>query len=193
MSKVLILASGLSANEVNDYRYEENDWTIVAVNNGWLATDDWSYLVHSTDYKGTLPDSDDLRDDQVVTNKYRPTLHKFGGHEACGYSITLAGSYYALDLLKPTVIGYLGADMNYTPNDKGSTHIYGVGYDIKTHGKPDPDRMVAKWGKGDPNFLENIYNRFADEAKKLGCDVYNFSSIEDTRLPYPKASPRDFE
>lgn len=190
---MLILASGLSANEINDYRYEENDWIIVAVNNGWLATDDWSYLIQSKDFKGNEPDPEDLREDQFVTKDYSKVVRKFGGQDKVGWSITLTASYYALDLLEPDVIGFLGADMNYTPNEKGSTHIYGVGNDIKIRGIPDPDKMVQHWGKGDPNFLKDTYMRFYDEAEKLNCKVYNLSTVEDTRLPYPKASPRDFE
>lgn len=191
MTKVLILASGMSAKEVHDYKYKENGWTIVAVNNGWMATEEWDHWVYSSDYKGNSPEK--IKPHQTKCQKYGHILNKYGGHRKCGYSITLCAGYYTLYTLKPKVIGFLGADMNYTPDENGHTHIYGVGFDIKTRGVPDPDRMVEHWSKGDPDYLTNIYNRFKGVAQESRCSVYNFSSMEDTRLPYPKASPNDFK
>lgn len=188
--KVLILASGLSAREVDDYDYKKNGWKIVAVNNGWLAHDDWDHWVRSRDFNGQVPKT--LKKGQVICQQYGNILDQYGGHVACGYSITLAASYYALHTFNPSVIGYLGADMNYTPNSEGSTHIYGLGNDIKKNGIPDPDRMVKVWGNGEPNYLNDLYMRFHSIAGDRSCSVFNFSSLEDTRLPYPKADPRNF-
>jgi len=54
--------------------------------------------------------------------------------------------------------------------------------------------MVKNYGKDDPNYLENIYLRFSNIAlEQHNTQVYNFSSIQDTRLPYPKNNPRNFE
>jgi hypothetical protein len=56
MKKVLIVASGLSANEYKNYDYKVNDWIVVAVSNGWLVVkDDWDYWVRANDYKGERP------------------------------------------------------------------------------------------------------------------------------------------
>ena len=191
MTKVLLLASGMSAKEVDDYNYKSNGWTIVAINNGWMATDEWDHWVRSNDFNGARPHV--IKDHQVECKKYGDILGHYGGHKECGYSITLCAGYYALYMLKPQVIGFLGADMNYTPDKEGNTHIYGLGNDIKKRGIPDPDRMVNQYSKGNPNYLSDIYMRMFDVAKRDGCDVYNLSSVEDTRLPYPKATPRDFE
>ena len=191
MTKVLLLASGMSAKEVDDYNYKSNGWTIVAINNGWMATDEWDHWVRSNDFNGARPHV--IKDHQVECKKYGDILNHYGGHKECGYSITLCAAYYALYMLKPQVIGFLGADMNYTPDKEGNTHIYGLGNDIKKRGIPDPDRMVTQYSKGNPNYLSDIYMRMFDIAKRDGCDVYNLSSVEDTRLPYPKATPRDFE
>lgn len=191
MTKVLLLASGMSAKEVDDYNYKSNGWTIVAINNGWMATDEWDHWVRSNDFNGARPHV--IKDHQVECKKYGDILNHYGGHKECGYSITLCAGYYALYMLKPQVIGFLGADMNYTPDKEGNTHIYGLGNDIKKRGIPDPDRMVTQYSKGNPNYLSDIYMRMFDIAKRDGCDVYNLSSVEDTRLPYPKATPRDFE
>ena len=53
--------------------------------------------------------------------------------------------------------------------------------------------MVKVYGKNDPDYLKNIYMRFHDIAKDEGCAVYNFSTDENTRLPYTKAHPKDFD
>jgi len=127
-----------------------------------------------------------------VVNNYDKTLKEYGGIKKCGYSITLAASYYALHNLKPSVIGYLGADMNYNPDKKGNTHIYGVGFDIQERGVPDPDKMVKDHGNGNENYLEDIYKRFEQYATTTGCVVRNFSSDNETRLPYTRSNPYDF-
>ena len=190
MSKVLLLASGMSAREVDDYDYKANGWTIVAINNGWLAHEDWDHWVRSSDFNGRRPK---IKPGQVECRRYGHILKLYGDHDECGYSITLCAGYYSLHILKPTVIGLLGADMNYTPDDNGHTHIYGVGNDIKRNGMPDPDRMVKHHARGNPNYLSDIYMRFHSVAKESGCDVYNLSTVKDTRLPYPKARPEDFK
>lgn len=190
MSKVLLLASGFSAKQVHDFDYKGNGWTIVAVNNGWLACPElWDYWVKAPDNKGKKPD--EILSHQTVVPRYRPQLDKYGGQKACGYSITLNAGYWALAELKPTVLGFLGADMNYTPDDKGHTHIYGVGYDIKKNKKSDPDKMVERHSNGDENYLETIYMRLSDKAKEQNCAVYNLSQNIDTRLPYERLKPQD--
>jgi hypothetical protein len=188
-TKVLVLASGLSANEISKYDYKQNGWSIVVVNNGWRACEDWDYWVRANNYRGDRPT---ININQIECKKYNHILNEYGGHLACGYSITLCASYYAIHTIKPTVIGYLGADMNYEPDKNGDTHIYGLGDDIKRNNIPDPDRMVEKYGTNDPNYLENIYLRFGNIAKENGCDVVNFSSEPNSRLPYRKGNPNEF-
>jgi len=189
--KVLLIGSGFSANELNNYPYKENGWTIIAINHGWMATDEWTYMVHSTDFRGTKPTP---RSDQLMTSAYGEAVKQFGGHQVCGYSVTLCTSYWVLVNLKPKYMGYLGCDMNYTPNEKGDTHIYGLGLDFKKNKISDPDRMIKQHGKGDPAFLSTIYMRFAEKAIDFNdTKVYNFSSDPDTRLPYTKIKPADLD
>jgi hypothetical protein len=192
MNKVLLIASGMSAKEVHDYDYKANGWTIVAINNGWRVTEDWDLWVHAGDFDGERPEV--IKDTQEECKKYADSLKHFGGHKECGYSITLCASYYSLWKYKPDVMGFLGCDMNYTPDADGNTHIYGVGSDIKKRGIPDPDRMVAQYAKGNENYLNDLYMRLVSEAESWSnCKVYNLSSVTDTRLPYNKAKPVDFQ
>lgn len=190
MTKVLMLASGLSAREIENYDYKANGWAIVAINNGWVAYENWDHWVHSDDFMGNRPES--IKPNQTVCKQYGTILRHYGGHKNCGYSITLCAAYYALRIIKPKVIGFLGADMNYVPDRDGKTHIYGVGYDIIKNGIPDPDRMVEKYSKDNTTYLHDIYMRFHGIAKDNGCEVYNFSSMVNTRLPYPKSKPSVF-
>lgn len=189
MSKVLIVASGKSATDVKYYE-DKVDWIIV-VNNAWMATTKWKYWVRTGDYKGKRPNHlTDLQSHQtiIVPKIYETSLEKYGGYRACGFSITLNASYWALDNLKPTAIYYLGADMNYTPDEQGNTHFYGVGYDIQFFGESDPDKMAKRQAKRDSNYLTNIYLRFKEVAKENNCEVYNLSKVENSRLPYPRVT-----
>lgn len=189
MTKVLIIASGHSAFEYFDYPYKENGWKIVVVSNAWKLTEDWEYCIHSCDIKEKPPNIKN----KITTKEYIPSLNKYGGHKQCGHSIVLAASYYILDHFKPSVIGYLGCDMNYTPNENGHTHFYGIGYDISDKNISDPDHMIKLYGNDDPEYLTNIYNRFAQIAKENNCDVYNFSSEINTRLPHKKKTPKEID
>jgi hypothetical protein len=188
MSKVVLVASGFSAQQIHDYDYKANGWTIVAINNGWQVCPDlWDWWVKPGDFKGKKPEK--TLEHQSIVPRYRNQLNEFGGQRECGYSITLNAAYWTLAELEPTVIGFLGADMNYTPNEEGHTHIYGLGYDIEKNKISDPDRMVERYGKDDPNYLENIYMRLARKAKERDCKVYNLSQKIETRLPYERRSP----
>lgn len=192
MKKVLLIGSGFSSIEYFDYPYKINGWDIVVVNNGWqVCPDEFDYHVFPRDYK-LYPK--EYYEHQHKVCYTQTTLDKFGGQNACGMSATLNVGYWILDMLEPKVIGFLGCDMNYTPKADGSTHIYGIGNDIKRYGEADPDRMVRIFGDNDPNYLENIYMRFAHKAMEhCRCEVVNFSSDPDTRLPYAKARPEDFD
>lgn len=195
MTKVLMVASGKSATEIHDYDYKANGWTIVAINNGWAAAPElWDHWVRAGDFKGKRPEN--ILPHQQECRRYGTALGAYGGQAACGYSITLNAGYWALHTLRPTVMGFLGADMNYTPSADGATHFYGVGWDIENNagGIPDPDRMVNVYGKDNKEtYLNDIYMRLNECAEKQACKVFNFSSIKDTRLPYTKAKPSAFE
>jgi hypothetical protein len=188
MTKVLLVASGMSAKQIDEYDYKSNGWKIVAVNNGWLACEDiWDFWIRSNDFKGSTPTN--LKPKQAIVKSYGPSLMLFGGQKACGYSITLNAGYWVLANLKPTLIGLLGADMNYTPDDKGHTHIYGTGNDIIKNGIPDPDRMANMYGAGNKDYLSDIYLRLEEKAKENNCDVVNVSHTVETRLPYKRIKP----
>lgn len=184
MIQVLIIGSGHSALEYE--KYKNKGLIVVTVNNAWKITEDWDYWVSAGDYNGDKPIT--IKENQkLVTGKdYNLAMSKHGHVNNCGFSIMLNTSYWVLETLKPNKIYYLGADMDYTPNDYGETHFYGVGQDIKKYKKSDPDIMVELNSKGDKNYLYNIYMRFYNIAKSKGVETFNLSKNENTRLPYPK-------
>jgi hypothetical protein len=184
-SKVLLVASGFSSKQINDYPYKQEGWTVVAINNGYRVCD-WDYWVRPPDFEGEQAVA---KEHQTIVKAYGPALNKYGGQKACGFSITLNAGYWALSELAPSVMAFLGCDMNYTPTNDGATSIYGVGNDIKQNGIPDPDRMAKMYGKGDPNYLTNIYRRLEDIAQEHNCEVVNLSTDPDTRLPYKRVKP----
>jgi len=186
MSSVLIIASGQSATSVS--LYESKVDYIVAVNNAWSLTDKWTYWVHPNDYAGSRPVRLTSNQTEIAYKEYSKALLEYGGQKECGFSITLNASYWVLYHIAPTVIYYLGADMNYQPDENGNTHFYGKGYDIKKYGISDPDIMVKLHSKGDVKYLENIYLRFKSIAEDNKCKVYNLSKLETTRLPFPRAA-----
>lgn len=184
--KVLILASGKTATQIKEI--DTSNFTVIAVNNAWKATDKWNYWIHAMDYKGNRPES--VRGNQTVVKSAEKVLSNYGGVYHCGYSITLCASYWALHTLKPSEIYYLGCDMNYEPDKHGSTHFYGVGYDIGRRGVSDPDAMAKRWKdpeQTEDEYIQQIYLRFKQTAEEKGCTVWNASRIDETktRLPYP--------
>ena len=187
MKNILVVGSGKSAHQIKELNLD--DIVTVAVNHGWMANDHWDLWIKSVDFTGKSPNGNvNIKE---KTTDYRSATKKYGGPNACGYSIMLCSSYYVLDNYKPSNIFYLGADMNYTPDSDGATHIYGKGIDIVKNGISDPDRMVNVHGKNDPKYLENIYNRFKNIAHENDCEVWNLSKDADTRLPYPRIDYND--
>jgi len=185
MKKVLLIGSGCTATQVSDYSYHKTGWTIVTINHGWLAYPEYDYWVAPTDYAGKK--DPDAGDRFVGWDEYIIAQNAYGGEWECGMGITLAAAYWALHTIKPSVIGFLGCDMNYTPGKNGETAFYGIGIDVQNNGCPDPFAMAARYSIKDP--IEKLYTRFADMAALKNCDVVNFSKIEKTLLPYKKTTP----
>jgi len=192
IDKAILVGSGFSSKQILDYPYKEEGWTIVAINHGWMACKDiFDYLVYSNDFSGDLPN---YKPGQIGLKNYQPALKQFGGIRECGYSIALNTAYWTLATLRPKVICFLGADMNYTPKEDGSTSIYGIGLDIKKNGIPDPFRMAKQHGKGkqQDEYIKELYLRFNKIAEENNCKVFNLSEDPDSLLPYKKSKPELF-
>lgn len=197
---VLLLASGHSSKLYNEL--DLSQFTVVAINNAHLLADkEMEYWVRPWDYQGNPYTGSATT---IGTRIYAPILNLYGGHDACGYAITLAAAYWALRTLKPDNIMFLGADMNYQPNTQGHTHFFGVGFDVQTTGQPDPMKMTEprkRQGWTNEEYIFEIYNRF-DAISKNGfpritdhkpANVYNLSDDLSSLLPYQRIDWQQFK
>ena len=188
-TKVLIVGSGLSAQQIHEYPYKQNGWTIVAVNHGWMAYPEYDTLIVSSDFAGTV---DPYVAGRLVKNSHHST-YQYGGRAKTGFSIALDAGYWPLDVLKATTIGFLGAALNYTPvGEEQRTHIYGTGLDVLT-GVPDHVKIEQEHGRGDPNYTTTIYKYFDKTALQHGCRVFNLSHSIETKLPFMRVTAEQID
>lgn len=140
-------------------------------------------------------------------------VSRYRGWFEVGQSIIVAAAYSLIDEFKDslTTVGFIGCDMVY--GDGKTTAYYGKGIDfqrVRGDGKfrADPfhmareektfkqsqelmHRLIAE-GKdieelSDIEVIHHFYNRFAVTAKQqYGIDVVNYSTYEDSVLPFPK-------
>ena len=195
---VLLLASGHSSKLYHDL--DTSQFTVVAINNAHLlAEKEMAYWVSPNDYYGTPYEGSA---EQVRFADYNKALKVYGGHKACGFSITLCAAYWALHFLRPDNIMFLGADMNYQTNEHGHTHFYGVGFDIR-RGRPDPIKMAAVAKRPDQTneeYITEVYSRFSRISQEgyvgmldhKSANVYNLSTDVNSLLPYSRIDWQQF-
>ena len=188
LRKYLLIASGKSAQQFHDYPYREKGWKIIAINNVFRFLDvaEYDLLVHAPDMRNKV-----LHIPHTKTHLLQgpSTMSKWGGLDVAGRGIVITTAYYIMDKYKPDMIGFLGCDMNYTPDpETGNTCIYGIGEDIRVKKQSDPDRILAFMK--DPQFFDKTFKRFEEIAD---CEVYNFSTDPETRLPFLQVDPIDID
>lgn len=186
--KVIIAGSGHNVKDINNW--DLTGHILVTVNNAWRADSRWTYAVCAED----LPSQDwpkVTREEQVFVSLKKPgnmgfkkAVEHYGGFAECGYLTVLAASYWVLYYLKPSLVGYIGCDMNYTKNSEGHTAFYGVGKDFQRFGISDVDNYLKKTYNGDEEKLKAHFSRFKHHARLEKCAVVNYSSSEHSRLPY---------
>lgn len=188
--KVLMVGSGLSAVKYWEYNYKENGWTVCAINHGYHIMDNWDFLFYADDLHRELDKLPSPPGSMKFNTPGPGSTRPYGGQAECGRGIMLTSSYHMLTKVGfPRMIGYLGADMNYTPDKNGNTCIYGVGYDIKKRNISDPDRIIQYY-KFKRDYFTEKFLRFQEIAK---CPCYNFSDDPNTRLPFPQVNPYDVD
>lgn len=205
--KVICLGSGKNMPLINDWNTD--GITICGVNNIWKGTDKWDVLLHSGDYPfkseitKTRPNQTIVSRDgkmgytksYVAMSSCETEPKKLPWKEArihLGLPIYFTLSYWVLHYLKPTHIGFLGFDMNYVPDEKGSTTFYGVGYDMQNRGIPDPlyqFRNIEAYKKHD-NMMEILLERLI--MRKGSCELYNLSDDPSSVLPWQKITIEQF-
>lgn len=172
---ILILGSGPNVTRACDWPRAPFD-SVVAINNAWQVRDDWNFLVHPSDFPEDRQPLQLARDQRVVSYKdYVPAQNALGGFVYGGGTMTFTASYWALHVLKPTVIAYLGCDMTY---DKSPSHFYG-------QGTADPLREDVTLRS-----LEAKSARLQAVAARQGCACVNLSS-DPSRLVFARGKPDD--
>ncbi len=157
--EVIILGSGMTAPQINDI--ETSDKIIIAINNAWKATDKWSYLLHPNDFFN-LPES--IRDDQEIVGGIqmnREAIERNGGLKYVGKTMFLNAAWWAMEVLRPCKIGFLGCDLHYPK--EGNNTFYGIG-------TPDPLRL------GEQLFV--YIKRMEKKAEQFNVQLVNFSDGE---------------
>lgn len=174
VTSVLIIGSGLNAPLAAGWDRKDFD-KIVVINNAWQVRPDWDYLIHPEDFaKDRQPKR--LGDGQTVVtaDDYVPAQNALGGFVYAGGTMAFTAGYWALHVLKPKVLSFIGCDMVYP--SQGQTHFYGTG-------TADPLR--------DDVTLQNLEAKSARlflKAADLGCTCVNLSN-DPSRLIFPRATP----
>lgn len=173
---VLILGSAPDATRARKLP-RDGLGAIVAINNAWRVRADWNYLVHPSDFPvERRPEC--LRDGQSLRGHedYVPAVNAHGGFVFVGGTMAFTAAYWALQVLKPSLMTFLGCDMVYSA--AGNSHFYGEGTADPL--RPDPTLQS----------LEAKSARFMIRAVQSGCAVANLSELPTSRLVFPRISHR---
>jgi hypothetical protein len=204
--KVICLGSGKNMTLVNDW--DTTGITIAGVNNVWKGTKKWNYLIHAGDYllKNEIRKSPEQKVHSVNGPKgYRESYIAMSNPKGVlmpwekarihlGLPIYFTLTYWVLHNLKPTHIGFLGFDMNYTPGPNGETAFYGVGHDMKKRGIPDPlyqFRTIPEYAKEGDKMIDILMSRLND--RRGTTQFYNLSDDPDSVLPWERATFEEFK
>lgn len=177
MSIVLMLGSGPDVLRCRDWPRAPFD-TIVAINNAWQVRPDWNALVYPEDFPPERRPQTLTTDQQAITAvDFVPAQNVYGGFVYAGGTMAFTASYWALHVLRPRVIGYLGCDMVYSKGPQGGaqTHFYGKG-------AADPLRRDKTLRS-----LEAKSARLMAMAAQQGCALVNLGQ-GPSRLVFARAT-----
>ena len=201
MKKVICVGSGPGGVDYVNNIPNLDGMDVVGVNNVWKGTDRWTNLIYAGDYY----DAHKI----VVTNPDKQKLHSRGSFQKsyiwgsnnmpweqariyCGLPIYFTTMYWTMYYLKPDVIGCIGFDMDYTPGPDGSTSFYGVGYDMKTRGEPDPLYQFKHRYKDLEDPMGTLLERLDNKTIEVGCEIVNLSDNPKTQLKWEYNSWEQF-
>ncbi len=136
--KVLLIGSGLSAEQVVQDNWNLDGWTVCCIHNAWrIVPDRWDFLLHAEDFPEKNKPLNIHRGQKMVTtlqwvrDSFASDKHGGFWRNHCGYGKTMffTSFWWVMEHLKPQVFGFIGCDMHYPDGDKNC--IYGKG-------NPDP-------------------------------------------------------
>jgi hypothetical protein len=177
MNVVLIVGSAPDAVRINSLDLSLFS-SSVAINNAWKLRQDLDYAIYPEDFPTQRQPKNFHVKKKIITAKdYVPIQNKFGGFVYAGGTMAFTAGYWALGILKPDVIAYLGCDMIYSENQ---SHFYG-------NGKADPLREDITLQS-----LEAKSARLLAVAKLNHCTIVNLSKQNQSRLLFPKLAIEKF-
>ena len=160
------------AHEARDWPREPFD-LVLAINNAWRIRPDWDLAIHPYDFppeRHPVPGSGQ----SVVTEaEFVPAQNAYGGFVFAGATMAFTAAYWALAVLRPSVIAAFGCDMHYPAS--GPTHFYGTG-------TPDPLRADITLRS-----LEAKAARLMVLAAMQDCAMVNLS-LGPSRLVFPRVA-----
>jgi hypothetical protein len=122
---VLILGSGPNAVQAAGWPKAWFD-QIVVMNNAWQVRSDWDALVFPEDFDmARMPPEIGTQQRLVQAEDFVPAQNAYGGFVHAGATMAFTTAYWALGVLKPRVLAFMGCDMVYPAT--GDTHFYGTG------------------------------------------------------------------
>lgn len=163
---ILILGSAPDAILSRDWSLDQFS-SIVAINNAWKIHSNWTHNIFPSDFPIKNQPKPNLDQYLVSANEYVPAQNSFGGFVYAGGTMAITAAYWALAVLKPKNLFFLGCDMIY---GSGKTHFYGTG-------TPDPLRKDISLRS-----LEAKSARFECFASSMGSKVFNLSEEKKSRL-----------
>lgn len=193
---VILIGSGRFANEIK--QTDLSGHTIVTMNNAWKLYPDFDYAIYANDMAKEHRPVKKRENQQLVTGLVGPRLddrpiaqYNEKGYlkcrkemEALGYPVPLTtltvSGFWCLWYLQPKLLGFIGCDMDYTPDENGHTHFYGVGHDIQKRGIPDPFLRRSK-----EEIMESLV-KMEEYATSIGAELVNYSSNPHTILPFKR-------
>ena len=168
--RVLMLGSAPMAAEAAAWRREPFD-LVLAINNAWRIRPDWDVAIHPHDFPAERQARPGPGQRVVTEAEFVPAQNAYGGFVYEGATMAFTSAYWALHVLRPSVIAVYGCDMQYPAS--GPTHFYGTG-------TPDPLRADITLRS-----LEAKSARLMVLAAMQGCAVVNLS-CGPSRLILPR-------
>lgn len=160
------------AREARDWPREPFD-LVLAINNAWRIRPDWDRAIHPHDFPAERHAVPGPGQALVTEAEFVPAQNAYGGFVFAGATMAFTAAYWALAVLRPSVIAAFGCDMHYPAT--GPTHFYGKG-------TPDPLRADITLRS-----LEAKAARLMVLAAMQGCAMVNLST-GPSRLVFPRVA-----
>jgi len=169
---VLIIGSAPDALRAREF-HGSGYCAVVALNNAWRIRDDWTHSVYPEDFEPQRRPSSGRGKTLVEYDKFVPANNAYGGIIYAGGTMAFTGEYWALHVLMPDMMAFIGCDMVYDGHPAQS-HFYG-------QGQADPLRE-------DPTLqcLEAKADRLRWMAYNAGCLCVNLSDRPLSRLTFDR-------